>query len=239
MIVKILLSGTNDFAKHFGGELQRFESTDPSKKGRISLTSTHEVQAWQCHLNPINYQSRRDRSAYDLIAVEANSRFCLIFPHPVPQERDEFERLFYDLWLEQMFNLSVGFQLSDKASLLKALEKLDQRFEGFEWVKNTDLSLNGVIADQFQYLETFYREHPPHRFDFEESLDFSHYFNQTPKRVIDPTTKKKHYILPLEEMGRFLTQNLITPPKYKPSAQKKPTQSNNVINFSDYKNRTK
>ncbi|MBE0472347.1 MAG: hypothetical protein IBX55_22915 [Methyloprofundus sp.] len=237
--MKILLSGTNDFAKHFGGELQRFESTDPSKVGRISLTSTHEVQAWQCHLNPINYQSRRDRSAYDLIAVEANARFCLIFSHPVPRDRAEFERLFYDVWLDTMFSLSVAFQLSDKTNLLKSLEKFDQQFEGFEWVKNTDLSLNGVIADQFLYLETFYREHPPHKFDFEESLDFSHYFNQMPKRVIDPTTKKKLYILPFEEMAEFLTQNLITPLKHKPSAQKKPTHSNNIINFSDYKNRTK
>jgi hypothetical protein len=43
-------------------------------------------------------------------------------------------------------------------AFLAQLEQLDQRLEGFEWVRNTDMSVNGHVADAEQWLSQEYRE---------------------------------------------------------------------------------
>ncbi|QBZ83701.1 amino acid adenylation [Hydrogenovibrio crunogenus] len=157
--MKILFSGSNAFCKWFGNDIERYPSFNASQVGRRSLTSGDERMCWQCQYYELGkYFGSGDRG-HCVIAVEANTRMTVFIP-VFSADKADFEVHFIQSLAEGVEHLLATDpkRRFDKMAFLAQLEQLDQRLEGFEWVRNTDMSVNGHVADAEQWLSQEYRE---------------------------------------------------------------------------------
>jgi len=224
-LFKIVLSGSNDFCRFFGGDIPRLESLDKSTVGRQRLTSSETVQFWQCqYLDLAKYQMRRPADDV-VIAVEANSRFCLIIP-PCDGDKALFEQVF----IQTLVASVQPFLQQDITNLqfLKTLENFDAEFVGIDWIRNTDLSINGNVADVGQWLKSEYDQAGSlPNLDIE---GLQHYLNQLPKKI-QRKPNKRVTVFPDKEMIVYWQSKFLE----KSNDESKQAVHNNVVSLDDYR----
>ncbi|MGE4500904.1 MAG: hypothetical protein AB7C96_11205 [Hydrogenovibrio sp.] len=187
--MKIVFSGSNDFCRWFGGGMPRYETPDKNRVGRLSLRSDDSQMIWQCQY--LDLAKYRDgwRSEVVVIAVEMNSRTTVIVPVN-SNDKAQFEDQFLNAMIDAILPLCVAAKAMSKLDFLVTLQRFDDVFKGFEWVRNTDLSVSGNVADVQQWLKAEYDESGSlARMDL---LGLQDYLNQQPKRVKVSDTPKRH-----------------------------------------------
>jgi len=226
--MKILISGNGPFCKTFKAEIPRPQCDDPNKLGRLPLNSHSDQLAWQCSIlrDPYNYHGFEGQSYY--IAVEANSRICLFIPREIVHNKEDFEHYLVTKIVDQAM---IACQLAgiDKLTALQSIETFDQAIEQHEWIKNTDLSVNGAINDMEDWLHACISEigRPP---NIEEFLDLEYFLNQRSKKVkVSDNPVRRKTIHPFNTFFEFWQHHFIKQESPIKSSNKK--RRDNVVSL--------
>ena len=101
-MLEILISATNAFCKYMKVDLDRLPSPDGKRIGTQPIASGDNVIAWQVHAVK-GYRNREGRT--DVIAVEARSRYAILFSNPMFSDIDEFAERFTKRWARECIHM--------------------------------------------------------------------------------------------------------------------------------------
>ena len=195
-----------------------------------TVTSTREQMCWQLHIIENRYRSRHKT----LIATEANSRFTLFIPVDLLMSVEELTERLQMEWqwvLAETLRLSHIMPRSDIAQLLSSLGEMT--FEP-QWVKNTDLSVNGHVGDAGLWVTQTLADRRKDVLSPELALELAVYLNTQPKRV----NKVKGKLVPVLALLDYCT-TLIKPTTCELDITAGPANpknsESNVVYFNDFK----
>jgi|GEM_PF-576996 len=177
--MNIIISASNDFVKWLGLDLARMPSEDGKRIGTQSIASTENTLSWQC-------QALREHSRSQIatvIAVEASSRYSIIFPNLTKMSMHEFEQVLKRRWLKEntMMAIESGAILPSKVADLET--QFNNTPMNFNWFKNTDLSVNGHVSDTEQWIRAGSAEHKTDHLGEREAVDLGFHINKMRKKV--------------------------------------------------------
>jgi hypothetical protein len=174
--MKFLFSCTSHLSRYLKANLPRLPIEPGQQAGVRRLVSTVTEIAFQCHyVTPIGHNC----GPQFLLAIEADSRYCLILPLAQRQTQAELSEK-----LQALFLTHVGYQLS-LSNILETsdLHGLDQLFLSMtpttEWVKNTDRSLQGTLTQLEFWLQDALQQAGKHGLSDEQIFVLSLQFNDT------------------------------------------------------------
>jgi hypothetical protein len=177
--MQILLSTTNTFAKWLKLELPRIPSPDGKRIGTQPLESGEQTLAWQCHV--VRQHSRARKGI--VIAVETRSRYTLLMSFNSPPSTAEFENELRRCW----GNAFLHFGLECGAFPEDAIPELLHRFAAepveFLWYRNTDLSVNGHVADAEQWIKQYLDDYGIDHLTENDAQRLELHINDIPRRV--------------------------------------------------------
>lgn len=180
MDMKILISASNELTKWMKlADLPRLPHPTGKQVGVTPLTTDADTIAWQCHV--LRPHSRSAQGV--IIAVEAHSRYTLLIPATQPPTQTEFEELLALHWLQNLAYWLVDTLALDEAQLPEFIEQFAARTQPFSWVKNTDLSVNGHVADAGQWLQQSFQHYARSLPREEECFELGLHINKMFKRV--------------------------------------------------------
>lgn len=140
----ITLSASVALNKWMKLDLPRMESDEESRVGRLPIHSDELSQAWQCH---VVKDRNSDGQQATIIAVEARSRYVMIFPNITAPTQVDFEAMFLDHLLCDTVNLMLESGAIEEVYVEAVVEQFMAEDKNFHWFRNTDLSANGHISD--------------------------------------------------------------------------------------------
>ncbi len=148
--MKFLFSCTNHLTRYLGTDLPHLPTPDGEQAGVRRLVSTPVELKFQCHYSALSHEGRGPAF---LLAIEAESRYCMILPllgHITQQE--------LCVQLQALYLQHAGYQLCTAQMLYDAdLSGLQQLFDSMQpqagWVKNTDRSLQGTLTQLEFFLQ--------------------------------------------------------------------------------------
>ncbi|MCW7553912.1 hypothetical protein NX722_15035 [Endozoicomonas gorgoniicola] len=100
----VLISASNAFCKYFKVELDRLPSPDGKRVGTQPVQTSRDCVAWQCHAVK-RKTSLGERT--DVLAVEARSRYVLLFSNPGFESLKDFTRSFRKRWAEESVHMAI------------------------------------------------------------------------------------------------------------------------------------
>jgi hypothetical protein len=134
---------TNALTKWLKTDLPRLPADPGKQTGVNTITSDVKQMCWQLHIIENSYGSWHKT----IIATEANSRFTVFMPVNLLMSVEELTQRLQMEWqwvFAETLRLSNILPRSDIALLLSDLGEIT--FEP-QWVKNTDLRVNGHFSD--------------------------------------------------------------------------------------------
>lgn len=246
--MQIVISATNAFAKWLKIELPRIPSPDGKRIGTQPLESSEQTLAWQCHV--VRAHSRAVSGT--VIAVEARSRYTLLIPLDGPPSAAEFEKMLRRRWANELVHLMLTHGVFGEEAVPELFRQFNATPMDFQWFRNTDLSVNGHVADAEQWVKQAFEEYGIRRLDEGEAMGLGKHINQFFKRV-KVNGKKGEPFYPVTRLiddGLFrfakgLAQNPFpdTPPGDFPSPYRElgprrqhpvPPSGENVVSLADY-----
>lgn len=186
--MNIIISASNDFAKWLGLDLSRIPSKDGKRIGTQPITSNESTLSWQC-------QALRDHSRSQvatIIAVEANSRYCIIFPNLVKMSMCEFEQELKRRWLKENIIMAVESGAILPNNSAKVETQFNKTLMNFNWFKNTDLSVNGHVSDTEQWIRAGSALHRTNYLGETEAIELGFHINKMRKKVKISKQKRLH-----------------------------------------------
>ncbi|MBE3657064.1 amino acid adenylation [Vibrio navarrensis] len=160
--------------------------------------------SWQVHLIENRYRSLEKT----LIVCEANSRFTYF----IPLNRMIFtpDELAERLKIEWQFSFAEALEVSGLVSsydIATILSQLNDIEFAPHWIKNTDLSVNGHIADAAQWVTQTLEDRNLERLSQQLAFEISSYINTQTKSI--KMDNKKQRFVPAErllEYAQLMTQ---------------------------------
>ncbi|MDP5132023.1 MAG: amino acid adenylation [Paraglaciecola sp.] len=180
-----LFCATNALTKWLKTDLPRLPAAPGKQVGVNGIFSTSEQMCWQLHIIENSYGSWHKT----IIATEANSRFTVFMPVDLLMTPDQLSKRLHMEWqyvLAETLQQHSDMPRSDIALLLSNLS--DINFEA-EWVKNTDLSVNGHIGDAGLWVTQMLADKRRAELSPELALELAIYLNTQPKRVKNQSKK--------------------------------------------------
>jgi hypothetical protein len=177
--MKIQISASNALCKWMKLDLDRITSIDGKRIGTQTITTDAETLAWQCHV------LKNDSKAYHgtIIAVEARSRYVMIFPNLTAPTQAEFEAQFLERLLIEMVNLMLHRgAIEESVADIVASEFTTQEKE-FCWFKNTDLSVNGHVSDTESWIRQSGDNNDVTAYNDDEAYGLSMHINEMRKGI--------------------------------------------------------
>ncbi|MEZ8095708.1 amino acid adenylation [Photobacterium swingsii] len=205
------LSSTNALNKWLKADFPRLPVETGKQAGVNKLSSDAATMSWQVHLIENRYQS----SEKTLIVCEANSRFTYFIPLNrmffTPDElakrlKIEWQFAFVEALeayaLETYSLKNIGsISRYDIATLLSRLNDIEFTPQ---WVKNTDLSINGHIADAAQWVTQTLDDRNLDRLNQPLAFEISSYINSQTKSI--KVNNKKQRFIPIERLFDYVQQ---------------------------------
>ncbi|SNY58536.1 hypothetical protein SAMN06297280_3430 [Arsukibacterium tuosuense] len=225
-----LFCATNALTKWLKADLPRLPAAPGQQVGVNSIFSTREQMCWQLHIIENSYRSWHKT----IIATEANSRFTVFIPVDLLMTPEQLSKRLQMEWqwvLAETLQQHSDMPRSDIALLLSNLS--DINFEA-EWVKNTDLSVNGHIGDAGLWVTQTLADKRRAQLSPELALELAIYLNTQPKRVnkgknkIIPAVKLLAYCNALIEACQATTQD-------EKSKEQLQSSQSNVVFLKDFK----
>ncbi|HCE5206316.1 MULTISPECIES: amino acid adenylation [Vibrio harveyi group] len=210
--MQLQLSATNALNKWLKADFPRLPVEEGKQAGVNKLSSDAATKSWQVHLIENRYQS----SEKTLIVCEANSRFTyfiplnrMIFSPDELAERLKIEWQFAFVEALETYALESNGLIShyDIATLLSKLN--DIQFST-KWIKNTDPSVNGHIADAAQWVTQTLEERNLARLSQPLAFEISSYINCQTKSI--KVNNKKQRFIPIERLLEYVQQITETTP---------------------------
>ena len=145
--MSLLFGASNSLAKWLKADLPRLPSLDGKQAGVNTLKSDSTTMCWQAHIIDNQYKSYEKT----LIVCEANSRFNFFMPVTTRLTLDELTKVLTIEWQAMLAETLESYQSSygrmPRSEIAMLLSELSDVTFNVEWVKNTDLSINGHISD--------------------------------------------------------------------------------------------
>ena len=221
--MKFLFSCTNHLTRFLHTDLPRLPTPPGAQAGVRRLSSTPAELAFQCHYYQPRYQGWGPQY---LLAIEAESRYCLILPLRLAISQAELAEQLQALYLTH-----AGYQLLEAQMLQAAdLPALEQLYLAMQprthWVRNTALSLQGTLTQLELLLRDALANAGPAGLSDEQVFVLSLQFNET---TVSRTVagKKQHFVPAL----RFVADTML---RFGPLFLQQ-QQPANVVDLAAYK----
>ncbi|CAH1548970.1 amino acid adenylation [Vibrio rotiferianus] len=201
------LSATNALNKWLKADFPRLPVEAGKQAGVNKLISDATTMSWQVHLIENRYQS----SEKTLIVCEANSRFTYFIPLNrmlfTPDELAERLKMEWQFAFVEALELSCLVSRYDIATILSQLDDIEFTPH---WIKNTDLSVNGHIADASQWVTQTLEDRNLERLSQPLAFEISSYINAQTKSI--KVNNKKQRFTPIERLIEYVQQITETTP---------------------------
>lgn len=219
--MQLLYSTSKAIDKWLKSELPTLEG---NQKGRNFITTDTDTFSWQLHIIDNSYKSREKT----IIATEAFSRFTCFIPAPMPLTLTELHHQLSMQWQQLLVEMVLVNQLLPNSDAVLLLSNLEQLNFDVQWVKNTDLSINGHITDAAQWVTHTLKQQKIDALSVTLSLDLAMYINEQSKSI----KQRKEKFVPL---ARFLDycQRITDNPTE--DHQEDSLLPKGIISLSDYK----
>lgn len=231
--MQVILSASRALAtkikRDLGHELPRITSLDGKNIGTQSLHSDPQQVAWQCQYVPAFYRARHGT----VIAIEAFSRYTLLIPAHEQIDTAQMEKSFLKRWVKDLnyWHAVTGSQRKPANEDTQRIIKI----EAVHWRTNTDLSINGHIADAEQWLRQYLEDHGRDYLSEQHAQDLGWHLNQQHRRAPKGQDASGSFI-PYQRLltlhDRILTANLST------TARQIDATASNVVDLAKYRKTT-
>ena len=141
--MSLLFGASNSLAKWLKADLSRLPTLAGKQAGVNTLKSDSTTMCWQAHIIDNQYKSYKKT----IIVCEANTRFIFFIPVTARLTLDELTNLLTMEWQAMLAETLESYQLIPRSDIAMLLSELSDLTFSVEWVKNTDLSINGHISD--------------------------------------------------------------------------------------------
>jgi len=218
--VKLLYSSTNALVKWLKEDLLRLPTLAGKQSGVNTLKSDITTMCWQVHIIDNQYKSYEKT----IIVCEANSRFIFFVPVTTLLTFDELTNLLTMEWQAMLAETLESYQLIPRSEIAMLLSELSDIAFNVEWVKNTDLSINGHISDAGLWIEQVLRKQGVSELSIQQATELAIYLNTSVKRITNKETKRKEKMIPVEKLLAYCQRlvlgdgsktNVISLEKYK------------------------
>lgn len=181
--------------KRSGVELTRLPCDDSAQVGRVPLRSSPMHVAWQLHV----IQTNRDHGDQVVLAMEAFSRYQIFIPVVWDMGIKEIEAAVMQRWLEELLLLKAANPYIGDDMTGSVLAQLLNRPPQPCWVTNTDLSINGHLADTDHWIASELHQKRRSILREDHACDLAWYLNNQIKAVKHPEAGKLK-VMPAEQM---------------------------------------
>ncbi|OQX35193.1 MAG: hypothetical protein B0D91_11295 [Oceanospirillales bacterium LUC14_002_19_P2] len=195
----VLISATNAFCKYLKIDLERLPSPDGKKVGTQSIRTTQDCIAWQVHA--VKRYCTDGYLMWDVIAVEARSRYTMLFSNPGIEDLKGFIDRFLQCWAEQCVHMAIECGAVTETSTRDMFDQFLGTSMKLMFFKNTDLSVNGHVTDAEQWLLQAYDRYDIDIMNEEEAFGLGRQINQFRKKAKPyPGARNKESFLPMSRM---------------------------------------
>ena len=167
-------------------EIERLPCDDPALVGRVSIQSSPINVAWQLHV----IQTNRDYNDQVILAMEAFSRYQMLIPVTWDMGLKEIEAILLDRWLEELLLLKATNPYLGNDMTGTVMGELLSKPPTIGWVTNTDLSINGHLADTDQWIASELSRKRSSILRDGDARDLGWYLNNQEKRIKHPEAGK-------------------------------------------------
>lgn len=203
------LSATNALNKWLKADFTRLPVEEGKQAGVNKLSSDVATLSWQVHLIENCYQS----SEKTLIVCEANSRFTYFIPLNrmifTPDELAERLKIEWQFAFVEALEANTldshalkGQGLISHYDIATLLSKLNDIEFTPHWIKNTDLSINGHIADAAQWITQTLEDRNLDHLSQPLAFEISNYINCQTKSI--KLNNKKQRFIPIERLLEYI-----------------------------------
>ena len=198
-MLEIFISATNAFCKYMKVDLDRLPSPDGKRIGTQTIVSGDNVIAWQVHA--VKGCGNRE-GCTDVIAVEARSRYAIVFSNPMFSDLDEFAKRFTRRWARECIHMAIESGAATEEQAQTMYDQFLDMEKGIRFVRNTDLSVNGHVADADQWLSQSYEHYGVEQLDESEEIGLGmHRINCVHKKARPfPGAKQMERFIPMSRM---------------------------------------
>lgn len=215
--MQLQLSATNVLNKWLKADFPLLPVETGEQAGVNKLSSDAATMSWQVHLIENRYRSLEKT----LIVCEANSRFTYFIPLNglffTPDELAEKLKIEWQFaFVEALESYSLeAYEPKDKGLISRydiatILSQLDDIEFTPHWIKNTDLSVNGDIADASQWVTQTLEDRNLERLSQPLAFEISSYINAQTKSI--KVNNKKQRFTPIERLIEYVQQITETTP---------------------------
>ncbi|EJB8415129.1 TPA: amino acid adenylation [Vibrio vulnificus] len=205
--MQLQLSATNALNKWLKADFLRLPVEEGKQAGVNKLSSDVATMNLQVHLIENRYRSVEKT----LIVCEANSRFIYFFSLNrmifTPDELAERLKIEWQFAFVEVLEASGLISHYDIATLLSKLNDIEFTPQ---WIKNTDLSINGHIADAAQWVTQTLEDRNLERLSQPLAFEISSYINCQTKSI--KVNNKKQCFTPIERLIDYVQQITETTP---------------------------
>lgn len=203
--MQLQFSASNALNKWLKADFPRLPVEEGKQAGVNKLSSNAASMSWQVHLIENRYRSVEKT----LIVCEANSRFTYFIPLNglffTPEELAERLKIEWQLTFTEALEESRLIGHYGIATLLSKLNDIE--FTPL-WIKNTDLSINGHIADAGQWVTQTLDDRHLDRLSQPLAFEISSYINAQTKSI--KVNNKKQRFIPIERLFAYV-QDITSP----------------------------
>lgn len=219
--MNLLFSASNALNKWLGADLPRLPAEANRQAGVNTLASYPSRLSWQVHIIDNQYQSM-DKT---IIACEANSRFTFFVPVSCKLSLAELTDSLQMEWQSALAETLNYYRLLPNSDIAFLLSKLSDIVFDINWVKNTDLSINGHISDAGLWVTDTLDAQRLRSLTPEVATDLAIHLNTQTKRI----KKRKEKFIPVERLLDYCT-NLTNDDR-----QDNRFNSRNIIHLNDFR----
>lgn len=204
--MQLLLSLSNQLVKLVGADVPRIVDADGNNPGIQPLVTNSAQQSWQLHVVQLWDQrwGRFSNGDWVVMAVESYSRYTVMNVYSTRPDLQQIEDDFQNLLLQHvLINMAIVEVFKNEAqfdSVVKRFKQLNQP----EYIRNLDLSINGHISDNFNWLEAYLRDENPKEFGRDELDELCDHLNRLPHHT-KSMKKQRDKFYPFE---RFIADSL-------------------------------
>ncbi len=202
--MEIIISANNAFCKWLKLDLPRVTSKQGKGVGIQPLVTNANRLSFQVHAIKTD---ANDYDCRDVIIVEANSRYTMIFANMKPMDQDNFEDGLLLRWGNELIHYMLEEKvINEQQEIQSIVDSIQSKDYKFHWIQNTDASVNGHLTDAQLWVEENYRTYGYAPMDFEECFSLAHHINQfRKKRKISSKPVKYERFYPIK---RFVADGL-------------------------------
>ena len=219
--ISLLFGASNSLAKWLKADLPRLPTLVGKQAGVNTLKSDSTTMCWQAHIIDNQYKSYEKT----IIVCEANSRFIFFIPATARLTLDDLTKLLTMEWQAMLAETLESYQLIPRSDVAMLLSELSDLTFSVEWVKNTDLSINGHISDAGLWVEQILIEQGASELSAQQATELAIYLNTSVKRITNKETKRKEKAIPVEKLLAYCRTLVLGD-----------GAETNVVGFEDYRN---